>query len=115
MPSTPISESLNLAASSSVAIDVRGLQGYAFDINITSANATGTLSIYCQNTPPTTDTFTRPPNFSYSIASGTFTGSLTSQQIDSAYLTASDYCVVAWTRVSGTGTAAIVGSKRVFF
>jgi hypothetical protein len=115
MPSAPIDQSLSLGASGSSVIDVRGMQGYAFDLNMTSSDASGTLSIYCQNTPPTSDTFTRPPNFAYPITSGKFAGNLTGQQIDSAYLTAADYCVVAWNRSGGSGSVSIIGTKRAFF
>lgn len=115
MPSTPINLSIDLSVNGATAvINSQGGQGYSFDLNLSSSNAAGTIAIYAQNTNPATDTFTRSPIKTYDVSAGTFAGGLTSVPIDSAYLTASTYCVVQWTKVSGTGTLAVTGSTKSF-
>lgn len=114
MPSAPINLTINLASNGSATIDATGYQGYSFDMNITSSTADGTISVFCQNTNPATDTFSRSAVQTYTISSGTFSNSMTSQVIDSAFLTASPYCVVEWAKESGTGTLNLVGFKRGF-
>lgn len=114
MPINSISATIDLSVNGSkYVLDSYAYQGYSLDLNLDSTDGEGDINIYCQNTDPETDTFTRPAKQNYAVAGGTFNESMTSQTIDSAMLTASRFCVIVWSG-TGTGTLGIVGLQKFF-
>ena len=121
MPSSPISGSLDLTQSTGVfTINTASFLGYSFDMIISDlADVSGTIYIFCQNANP------QPifsilsngyaPKMKYEIITGSFAAALLAQVVDSAYLTSSQFCSIAWELSSGSvGALNIVGFAKVF-
>lgn len=84
-------------------------KSFAFDLNLTSANAAGELQVFLQNDDGTTSTFISKPNTKFTIATGTYPDGQTKETIDSNGVIKTKYCFIKWVRSSGTGTLQIDG------
>jgi len=86
-------------------------KNFCFDLNITSANAAGTVYIYLQNDDPETSSFTTTEIKSFVVSSGLFPSSKSKVTIDSNGFITSRYVGIKWARTSGVGSIAIDGQK----
>jgi len=85
-------------------------RSFSIDLNITSSDAVGSITIFYQNDNPQSSTFTNSPiGVPYAISGGTFANGKTKQTIDSNGVISTKFAGISYTRTSGTGVIGIDG------
>jgi len=83
---------------------------FSIDLNLTSSDAEGVITIFYQNdNPETSPFFTDPVGVPYPISAGEFTGGKYKQTIDSNGVIKTKYMGIHYERTSGTGNIDLDG------